>query len=143
MGNQIPKKCSIYLSFNKVNKNDSPLVYSFAFWSLLHHFGNSVFSVFSMFEAKRSRLHTAIPTVVSSEAVCDSKIHPSQVFFHAKLKPHHLRTSENVWSSKNPTHLAGKEHFLLRFPRKLMNLTSYDHRRGHGAWVRGQINSTR
>ena len=24
-----------------------------------------------------------------------------------------------------------------------MNLTGYDRRRGHGAWVRGQINSTR
>ena len=29
----------------------------------------------------KSRLHTTIPTVVSSEAVCDSKIHPSQDFF--------------------------------------------------------------
>ena len=38
-------------------------------------------------------------------------------FFHAKLKPHHLRTSVNVSSSKIPTHLAGNEHFLLPIPR--------------------------
>ena len=29
----------------------------------------------------KSRLYTTIPTVVSSEEVCDSKIHPSQDFF--------------------------------------------------------------
>ena len=29
----------------------------------------------------KSRLHTTIPTVVSSEAVCDSKIHPCRDFF--------------------------------------------------------------
>ena len=43
---------------------------------------------------------------------------PSQPrFFHAKLKPHHLRTPVNVSSSKIPTHLAGNEHFLLQIPR--------------------------
>ena len=29
----------------------------------------------------KSRLHTKISTVVSSEAVCDSKIHPRRDFF--------------------------------------------------------------
>ena len=43
---------------------------------------------------------------------------PSQPrFFHAKLKPHHLRTSVNVSLSKIPKHLAGNEHFLLPIKR--------------------------
>ena len=56
-------------------------------WCILVPFGAyytvSGILCFQCFQCSKtkSRLHTTIPTVVSSEAVCDSKIHPSQDFF--------------------------------------------------------------
>ena len=129
-----------------MNKTDSPLVYSCAFWSLFYRFGNSVFSIgpyHSMSKQKilpvepliqceagraktmqrqslysprtpkrppsdkgecsktKSRLHTKISTVVRSEVVCASKIHPAPIFSRKAKAPSFANLGE-CFVVKNP-----------------------------------------
>ena len=117
-----------------MNQNDSPLVYSCAFWSLIYSFG----PCFQCSKTK-SRLHTTIPTVVSSEAVWTRKSIPGKIFSH-KAKATSFANLRECFLVKNPHAFGWKWAFSAS---DSTNLTATDHRRGHGAWVQGQINSTR
>ena len=112
MGNKIPsimkpKKCSIWRSFNKMNKNDSPLGYSFAFWS---------FSGIPCFQCSETKCTLRFQPLSAERRFATRKSIPAAIFSR-KAKAPSLANLRECFVVKNPHALGWKWAFSVSLPR--------------------------